>query len=123
MECIYNGRKYRVFSRVTIPKREGNYVYFLRIGSESNRKFKIGISNNIMRRMVEHCKYYGEEIYILWISPCYSKYTTLRVEDTNKERWIRETIWEYIENDRFIIPESVDKITIKVKKEYEVVLE
>lgn len=123
MKLIYNGKKYQIFSRVPIPKKRGEYVYFLRIGKSSARLYKIGTTNDILRRMIEHCRYYGEEIYILWVSPNYSKYTTLRVEDRTRESWKEIGGFIYQKNDRFYIDSSIDKVQIKVKKIYEVALE
>ena len=128
MEQIYNGRKHKIFSRVKIPKalgkREpGGYLYFLRIGAPDHRKFKIGTSNDVLRRMIEHAGYYGEPIYILWVSPLLSKYTTLRIEDRQKDEWIASMPWEYLENDRFIIPDGVDEVGIRIRKTYVVALE
>lgn len=77
-----------------------------------------------MRRMKEHCKYYQKPIYILWVSPEYSKYTALRIEDRQKEQWIAAfPLWQYIENDRFIIPKEYSKVIITVRKDYEILLE
>lgn len=126
MKLIYNGRKYKIYSKVAIPKAfvdedEKGYIYLITIGKKIYPK--IGTSCDIMRRMTEHCKYYQEPIYIQWISPALSKYTTLRIEQRMKKIWKIFDEWEYIKNDRFIIPEDVEKITIKIKKEYEVILE
>lgn len=123
MECIHNGRKHTIYSRVQIPKKKGEYVYFIRIGSEQQRLFKVGTANNIMRRMLEHCAYYKQPIYILWVSPNYSKYTTLRVEDRSIQTWKTFEGFQYFRNDRFVIDSSISKVTIKVKKEYEIALE
>ena len=128
MEQVYNGRIHKVFSRVTIPKAiegstAGGYLYFLRIGAPENRKFKIGTSNDVLRRMVEHATSYKEPIYVLWVSPLLSKYTTLRIEDRQKQEWIDGKPWDYIKNDRFIIPKGVDRVGIRIRKIYEVALE
>lgn len=128
MNEIHNGRKYKIFSRVKIPKKikkgvHKGYIYFIRIGDFDNHKYKIGTANDIMRRMLEHCAYYKETIYILWVSGVCSKYTTLRVEDNQKDLWKSNQDWIYIENDRFIIPENFDSVKIKVKKEYVILLE
>ena len=51
--------------------------------------------------------------------PVTSEYTTLRVEKQTKEFW-RENFpeWQYMRNDRFIIPEDVKEVEIKVRKIY-----
>lgn len=123
MEIFHNGRKHQIYTRVKVPEIVAQYVYFIRIGQPEERLYKIGTANNIKRRMLEHCSYYNKPIFILWISPRYSKYTTLRVEDKNKERWIDENHFIYLKNDRFIIPSNYSKIVIKVRKEYEILLE
>jgi hypothetical protein len=69
--------------------------------------------------MKEHERYYKKSIHILGQICVTSEFTTLRVEKQTKELW-RETHpdWEYMRNDRFIIPEDVTEITIKIRKEY-----
>ena len=128
MNIIHNGRKYKIYSSVKIPKPplkgiHKGYIYFIRIGKIENRKFKIGTANNVLRRLLEHCNYYKEEIFLLWVSPICSKYTTFRVEDYQKDLWKLNIDWIYIENDRFLIPFDVYQITIKIKKEYVILLE
>ena len=101
-------------------KRNKHYIYFVRIGEPSARLFKIGTTNNMDRRMKEHKRYYKQDIEVLGVIPVTSEYTTLRVERDTKAKWIEETDWEYMRNDRFIIPEEVEEITIKVRKEYKI---
>lgn len=95
-----------------------DFVYFIQIGEPSERLFKIGTTNNMQRRMREHEKYYGKKVVVLWQSPAYSKWTTLRVEDKMKNQWIEEGIFEYLRNDRFLIPKKIKEVRIKVRKEY-----
>lgn len=114
-------------NRKELPKKNeknSQYVYFIRIGEKENRLFKIGTSNDPRRRMSEHVKAYGQEVYPIWLSPpLTSKYSTLRVEEKMIGLWREEQVdWTYRRNDRFIIPEGVDKITIKIRKEYEVLI-
>lgn len=101
--------------------KKQDFVYFIQIG-EDDRIFKIGTTNDIDRRMKEHKRYFKKPIKVLWVSPAYSKYTTLRVEDDTKNLWRETTNWEYIRNDRFRIPEDVTEVRIKVRKEYVVSL-
>lgn len=122
MELLYNGRKYKIYGRQPLPTKEGNYLYFIQIGEPEERLFKIGTTNRPLQRMLEHCKYYDKKINVLWFSPCYSKYTTLRIEDKMKAWWQEFTSWEYVTNDRFIIPPEVGEITITVKKEYKIAI-
>lgn len=129
---IYKGRKHHIFStceklQKNVPdrhtKKPKGYLYFVRIGEPQERLFKIGTTNRPIDRMLEHCKYFGKPIYILWFSPILSKYTTLRVEDRQKKVWIDGTNWQYINNDRFIIPNEVKEVSIQIKKNYIIQLE
>lgn len=97
---------------------KSDYIYFIRIGAKPDRLFKIGTTNNVERRMREHRKKYGKPIEVLWISKPYSKFTTLRVEEETKRRWRELDKFQYIRNDRFVIPENVNQVTIKVRKEW-----
>jgi len=110
---IYLNKKYK-----KIPKNDGYFIYFIQIGSPSNRLFKIGTTNNLLRRMREHCKYYNNDIALIWYKKVKSKYTTLRTEDSNKNYWIKNTDWDYQKKDRFVIPEPIEEVTIKIKKKY-----
>ena len=94
------------------------YIYFIRIGEPADRLFKIGTTNNIKRRMSEHKRTYQKDIEILGTIAVTSKYTTLRVEENMISEWKNKKGWVYKRNDRFIIPEDVQSISIKVRKEY-----
>lgn len=93
-----------------------NVVYFIKIGNGD--LYKIGTTNNIARRMKEHERNYKQSIEVIWISPVYSKYTALRVEEQTIQRWKQLPGFEYIRNDRFKIDNSIHKVTIKVRKEW-----
>jgi len=98
------------------------WIYFIRIGDKEERLFKIGTTNNPKRRMTEHRRGYGKKIHVIWLSPpLKSRFSTLRVEENMINLW-RETepTWQYMRNDRFIIPIGVEKVSIKIRKEYEV---
>lgn len=127
MKRVYKNRNTSrcIYSKVDIPKKKGNYLYFIRIGQSQFRLHKIGTTDSIMRRMKEHISKtgYNDDVYILWISPQYSKYTTLRIEDRMKKWWIENTNWEYQRNDRFIIPEGTKEIVITVRKDWHIPLE
>jgi len=97
-----------------------DHIYFIRIGSISERLYKIGTTNNIVRRIKEHERYYKKSITLLWLSPAYSKYTTLRVEDRTISTWKNLEGFKYVRNDRFIIDPKINKVTIKVRKEWTV---
>ncbi len=125
LQKIYKHRKtgLQIFSAVPLPTKKGDRLYFIRIGEKAVRLHKIGTSNSLMRRMKDHLRSYEQDIYILWISPIYSKWTTIRIEAKHIEKWAKENNWEYVRNDRFIIPENVEKISIVVRKEWTFSLE
>lgn len=122
---IYLNEKYK-----TLPTKQAQYNYVIQVGqtdNNGNRVIKIGTTNNMLRRMKEHEKYYAnketkekEDIFVLWFKEVKSKYTTLRVEDENKEDWKGNLNYIYIRNDRFIVPSWVDKINVKIRKNYSV---
>lgn len=80
--------------------------------------------------MKEHAMTYGKKldkgvpkIEILWVSPLFSATTAKRVEHNMKIEWQNNCQdWQYLENDRFIIPPTVEKICIKVRKKYDIFL-
>lgn len=112
------------FADLPTAKKQKNgkdyqYVYFLRIGDPQDRLFKIGTTNDPRRRMLEHERNYKKPITVLWLSPkLRGRFTSLKVEEDNKEKWIAGTNWEYLRNDRFIIPPEVDSVKITIKKDY-----
>lgn len=121
MQEIYTCKGRKIFSKVKIPKGKGDFVYFISFPKErkkGKKLVKIGTTNDILRRMKEHSKYYNTDVVIEWISPAYSKWTTLRVEDRMKKFWIEKPFWQWVRNDRFLIPDTVSKITITVRKDY-----
>lgn len=117
-----------MIERKDLPKRNeknSQYVYFVRIGDMQDRLFKIGTTNDPFRRMREHEKAYGKKISVIWLSPpLTSRFTTLRVEEKMIAYW-RENkkTWDYLRNDRFTIPSEVEKVTIKIRKNYEIPIE
>ena len=112
------------FADLPTAKKQKNgkdfqYVYFLRISDPQERLFKIGTTNDPRRRMLEHERNYKKPVTVLWLSPkLRGRFTSLKVEEDNKEKWIAGTNWEYLRNDRFIIPPEVDSIKITIKKDY-----
>ncbi len=106
-------------SKENASQKSKYYIYFVRIGEPKDRLFKIGTTNDIDRRMKEHKRYYKQDIEVLGTIAVTSEFTTLRVEKLTKQEW-RENHpdWQYLRNDRFIIPEDVTEIEIKVKKIY-----
>lgn len=122
MEQIYNGRKYKIYSKVKIPKIYGefdekSYLYFIKVNGQVYHK--VGETCNIIQRMRQHCKSYNvTEITILWISPALSAYTAKRIETRVIKEWQQRKGWEYKRNDRFVIPNDVTEITIPIRKNY-----
>lgn len=112
------------FADLPTAKKQKNgkdyqYVYFLRIGDPQERLFKIGTTNDPRRRMLEHERNYKKHVTVLWLSPkLRGRFTSLKVEEDNKEKWIAGTNWKYLRNDRFIIPPEVDSVKITIKKDY-----
>jgi predicted GIY-YIG superfamily endonuclease len=99
-------------------KDKEDFIYFIRIGAPCHNLYKIGTTNNMERRMKEHENYYGEKVTVLWQSPPYSKWTTLRVEENTKEIWKKTEGFEYLRNDRFVINPEIRQVKIKVRKEW-----
>lgn len=112
------------FADLPTAKKQKNgkdyqYVYFLRIGDPQERLFKIGTTNDPRRRMLEHERNYKKPVTVLWLSPkLRRRFTSLKVEEDNKEKWINGTNWEYLRNDRFIIPPEITSVKITIKKDY-----
>lgn len=100
--------------------KDGNYI------------LKIGTTNNLNRRKAEHTRNYrksscgfqmpnGNEFEYDFTLKL-SKYNTLRFEDRNRERWKTEGIGEFVRNDRFYCAEKPNKVTITIRKTYEIEL-
>lgn len=112
------------FADLPTAKKQKNgkdyqYVYFLRIGDPQERLFKIGTTNDPRRRMLEHERNYKKPVTVLWLSPkLRGRFTSLKVEEDNKKKWINGTNWEYLRNDRFIIPPEITSVKITIKKDY-----
>ena len=98
--------------------KKKDHVYFIRIGDPSENLYKIGTTNNLKRRMREHEKNYQKPVEILWVSPAYSRWTTLKVETAMIEQWKQTKGFEYIRNDRFIIDPTIRAVSIKVRKNW-----
>lgn len=92
---------------------------------------KIGTTNNLERRRKEHTRNYrrnttnplpeNQEFVYDWYIKL-SKYNTFRYEDITRENWKKKNIGIYIRNDRFLCDEKPEKIIIKIRKVYEVIL-
>lgn len=92
---------------------------------------KIGTTNNLHRRMLEHNRKYKRakdhtmptdgSFQYLWYLPL-SKYNTLRYEDSNRQRWQEMEIGEFVRNDRFILAERPEFVEIVIRKTYKIAL-
>lgn len=108
---------------------------FLYIGHyvdiDGNYILKIGTTNDLERRRKEHTRNYkkspnytlpqNSEFVYDWNIPL-SKYNTLRYEDKNREMWQNENIGEFVRNDRFCCVQKPQKVAIKIRKVYEIIL-
>lgn len=111
---------FKCYAEKELPEKSkrGEYNYLLVIHYKNGKKtIKIGTTNNMTRRMYEHLGAYRADITVCWISPYFSKYTTLRVEDNFKDKMINEG-YHWIMNDRFEVPREMETVTVKVRKEY-----
>ena len=125
MEIIYTHRtkKNTISTNKNLPTKEGDYIYFIRLVPvfDGKPRYKIGTTNRPLQRLKEHLKNYHYEfnIEVLWFSPRYNSVeTTTRVERRMIKFWSEFLGWEYIPNDRFILPDDVDEVVIRVRKDY-----
>ena len=125
MKIIYTHRtkKNTISTNKDLPTKEGDYIYFIRLVPIFGDKprYKIGTTNRPLQRLKEHLKNYHYEfnIEVLWFSPRYSSIeTTTRVERRMIKFWSEFLGWEYIPNDRFVLPDDVDEVIIRVRKDY-----
>ena len=101
------------------------------IDTEGNYILKIGTTNDLKRRAIEHSRNYkrtknltmpkNEQFVYDWFLPL-SKYNTLRYEDRNRKAWADENIGTFVRNDRFKCKQKPQKVTIKIRKTYEILL-
>ena len=102
------------------------------VDTEGNTILKIGTTNNLKRRQQEHTRNYkrrkeytmpkDEKFTFIWHLPL-SKYNTLRYEDKNREEWKNLEIGTFIRNDRFKLKNGITKVPIKIRKNYEIMLD
>lgn len=109
-EFLYIGHYYDI---------DGNYI------------LKVGTTNDLDRRAKEHTRNYKRtDKYTLpknavFVYDAYiplSKYNTLRYEDKTREAFINEGIGEYVRNDRFCCRVKPEKVKVKIRKTYEIIL-
>ena len=127
MNDVYKTREgYFCRSHVDLPEpTPKEFIYLIQVGEvqDGRRLIKIGTTNNIRRRMGQLMRHYKQNMTIFWISPPYAHFTTLRVEDEMKNIWRAYAGFEHIPNDRFWIPANVQQLTVKVKKEYGIIIQ
>ena len=117
--------------RKTAMNKEFLYVGYY-VDTEGNTILKIGTTNNLKRRQQEHTRNYkrakeytmpkNENFTFIWHLPL-SKYNTLRYEDKNREEWKNLEIGTFIRNDRFKLKNGITKVPIKIRKNYEIMLD
>ena len=108
---------------------------FLYVGhyTDTENKFmlKIGTTNDPKRRAAEHTRNYRraknytmpkDAVFVYdWLLPL-SKYNTLRYEDRTRRAWQEQEIGDFVRNDRFCCEEKPQKVIVKIKKVYEIIL-
>ena len=113
--------------------REKEFLYVGHyIDQDGNYILKIGTTNDLQRRAAEHTRNYhkakehkmpaGDKFQYDWHIKL-SKYNTLRFEDKNRQRWQDMDIGEFVRNDRFVCRERPTKVTVTIRKTYEIRLE
>lgn len=113
-------------------KREKDFLYVGHyIDEAGNYILKVGTTNELERRRKEHnynyrkadtCRMPKKNTFEYDWHIKLSKYNTIRFEDLTRSRWQEEKIGEYVRNDRFRCAVKPDKVTVKIRKTYEVVL-
>lgn len=121
MQEILHRKGFRVFGEV-LPKdvEKGEHNYLLTLHYDDKLIIKIGTTKNMMRRLYELLGEYKIDITICWVSPNYSKATTISAEDKNREIFKQCPGWEWIKQDRFVIPHNTSEITFRVRKDYRI---
>lgn len=116
----------KIPTRVYATEQRG-YVYLIRVENSANEKMprlfhKVGTSTHPARRFLQLAQEYkADRIVILWISPQYAESTYRRLEWHIKDVVSAMEGSTMIPLDRFVLPNSVDEISFKVRKEYTVV--
>ena len=111
---------------------EKEYLYVgYYIDINGNFILKIGTTNDLKRRRIEHNRNYKKSpnytmsqdsnFEYLW-SHKLSKYNTLRYEDRNRDLWKEMEIGEFVRNDRFVLCKMPKFVPIKIRKIYQVAL-
>ena len=101
------------------------------IDINNNYILKIGTTNDLHRRMLEHNRTYKKSknytmpadstFTYLWHLKL-SKYNTIRYEDFNRAEWQKLDVGKFVRNDRFILDTVPNSIPVKIRKIYQVAL-
>lgn len=101
------------------------------IDTNGNYILKVGTTNDPKRRAAEHTRNYRRaKNYTMpkdasftydWVKPL-SKYNTLRYEDSTRKAWQNENFGEFVRNDRFCCSKKPKKVSITIRKTYEITL-
>ena len=116
----------KIPAQVHATEQKG-YVYLIRVENSANEKLprlfhKVGTSVHPARRLLQLAQEYkAERIVVLWISPQYAESTYRRLEWHIKDVVSAMEGSTMIPLDRFVLPNNVDEISFKVRKEYTVV--
>lgn len=99
--------------------------------TEGNYILKIGTTNDLHRRQLEHNRTYknssnhtlspDSRFEYLWHTKL-SKYNTARYEDLNRELWKQAGVGEFVRNDRFVLRNPPSFVEVKIRKTYNVPL-
>lgn len=122
METIILGNGVQKIPKAYKATSQKNYIYLIQVLGDpkfpNKIVYKIGTTCNIIQRMKQHlAKYKCKKIILLWISPLYSIHTALRVEH-KFVREVKQSDWKHIPQDRFFVPEGVEEIIIRVRKDW-----
>lgn len=98
-------------------KKQYFYLCFLEDRNTGTVWLKCGVTCNIEARMTAHQRRYGI-VRLFWISPVFSKYTAGKVEDEFKDFGKNHLNWEWVRQDRFILPDEVVEVEVRVRKTY-----
>lgn len=112
-------------------KRGKEFFYIGHYMSNGDYILKVGTTNRLKERRQEHTRNYRrnknypmsneDKFEYDFIIPL-SVYNTLRVEDRTREQLKNSGYGEFLRNDRFKCEKKPEKIVVKVRKEYEVIL-
>ena len=100
-----------------VDQKQYFHLCFIEDRKSNTVWLKCGITCNPKERMKAHYHMYGI-VCLLWVSPIFSKYTAGKVEDEFKDFTRNHLAWEYIRNDRFIMPDGITTIEVRVRKTY-----